>query len=216
MPKAKHITRLLALVLITLACGKTPAGPPAPPPVDSSYVPLFDGRSLAGWKTHGGQATYRAEDGCIVGRVAPGRLNSFLCTEKTFGDFILRLEFKSLVGNSGLYFRVDKGGYAGVLGFQAEVDPQNNVGGIYETAGRQWVAQPKPEEVKKWLKPKDWNELAVVALGRRVVVELNGRVTADLKNDPGRTEGHIALQLHGGQDMDVWFKDVELLEIAPR
>jgi hypothetical protein len=92
-----------------------------------------------------------------------------------------------LVGNSGLDFRVDQGGYAGVLGFQAEIDPQGNVGGIYETAGRQWVAQPKPEDVKKWLKPKDRNDLAVVALGRRVVVQLNGHVTADLKNDPGRT-----------------------------
>ena len=43
-----------------------------------------------------------------------------------------------------------------------------------------------------------------------VVVHLNGYKTAEIHNDPGRTEGHIALQLHGGQDMLVSFKDIEI------
>ena len=39
--------------------------------------------------------------------------------------------------------------------------------------------------------------------------------TAELKNDKGRTEGHIALQLHGGQDMRVEVKGLKLLTRAP-
>ncbi|NDK15989.1 MAG: DUF1080 domain-containing protein, partial [Armatimonadetes bacterium] len=55
-----------------------------------------------------------------------------------------------------------------------------------------------------------WNELIVEAKGRNVIVHLNGEKTAELKDDPGRLEGYFALQLHGGQDMEVRFKDLEL------
>ncbi len=56
--------------------------------------------------------------------------------------------------------------------------------------------------------------MSVVAIGKRIVVSVNGKQTAELKDDPGRTKGFIALQLHGGQDMDVLFKDIEILPIA--
>ena len=128
-------------------------------------------------------------------------------------DFAVRLKFKSIKGNSGLYFRVEEGGGAGVKGFQAEIDPANDVGGLYETDGRAWVVKPKPEDVKSWLKPGEWNELSVVAWGKRIVVHVNGRKTAELTDDPGRPQGRISLQLHGGQDMDVWFKDIEILDL---
>jgi len=39
---------------------------------------------------------------------------------------------------------------------------------------------------------------------------VNGQKSAELLNDPGRREGKIALQLHAGMDMDVWFKDIEI------
>lgn len=35
--------------------------------------------------------------------------------------------------------------------------------------------------------------------------------TAELLNDPGRSEGRLALQVHGGQNVQVRFKDVEVL-----
>jgi hypothetical protein len=53
--------------------------------------------------------------------------------------------------------------------------------------------------------------MAVSAHGRRVAVHVNGRKTAELKNDKGRLKGLLALQLHGGQDMHVMFKDIEIL-----
>ena len=34
--------------------------------------------------------------------------------------------------------------------------------------------------------------------------------SAELKDDPGRREGRFALQVHGGQDCEVWFKDIEI------
>ena len=125
----------------------------------------------------------------------------------------MRLKYLAVKGNSGLYFRVDKGGGAGVLGFQAEIDPNRDAGGLYETGGRAWVVRPALKNVKKWYKPGQWNEMSVVAVGRRIVVHVNGKKSAELKDDPGRTEGHIALQLHGGQEMDVQLKDIEILDL---
>jgi len=124
----------------------------------------------------------------------------------------VRLKFKAVQGNSGFYFRVDKvESNVGVHGFQAEIDMGNEVGGLYETGGRGWVVKPSPEEVKKYFKPQQWNQMTVSAHSRHIVVHVNGHKTAELKNDPGRLEGHLALQLHGSKDMHVMFKDIEIL-----
>jgi hypothetical protein len=56
--------------------------------------------------------------------------------------------------------------------------------------------------------------MTVSAHGKNVVVHLNGTKTAEVKDDPGRLEGYFALQLHGGQDMEVMFKDIEIA-VAP-
>ena len=61
---------------------------------DEKWTSLFNGESLDGWIQRGGKARYTVEDGCIVGRTIPKTPNSFLCTEKQYGDFILEYEFK--------------------------------------------------------------------------------------------------------------------------
>ena len=53
--------------------------------------------------------------------------------------------------------------------------------------------------------------MTVSAHGSRIVVHVNDKKSAELKNDPGRKAGLIALQLHGGQNVEVHFKDIELL-----
>ena len=85
-----------------------------------------------------------------------------LVSDKRYKDFTVRLEFRSIQGNSGLYFRVDPVDQpVGVLGFQAEIDPANDIGGLYETGGRAWVVQPTPEQVKQYFKPGQWNAMSV-------------------------------------------------------
>ena len=53
--------------------------------------------------------------------------------------------------------------------------------------------------------------MTVVAVGGTLKVALNGVVMTELENDPGLAQGHIALQLHGSQDMDVYYKNIEIL-----
>jgi len=176
------------------------------------WKPLFDGRSLAGWKTiRGGQ--WQIADGVLVGRnLASDPRHGLLISEAILDDFTVQLSFKAVKGNSGLYFRAEKvAGSVGVHGFQAEIDASQDVGGLYETGGRAWVVQPSEEDVKTWFKPGQWNRMTVSAHGRRIVVHVNGHKSAELPNDPGRLEGYLGLQLHGSQDVEVWFKNVWML-----
>lgn len=176
-----------------------------------AWRPLWDGKTLAGWHVIG-KGSWTIEDGAIRGsHVAAEKDFSHLVTDQEFGDFTVRLKFKSVRGNSGLYFRIEETGFSGVSGFQAEIDASKDVGGLYETNGRAWVVQPSPEQVATWFKPGEWNEMTVTARGGDVVVHVNGQKSAELRNDPGRRRGRIALQVHGDQDVEVWFKDVEVL-----
>ena len=207
-----RISRVAPAGVLFLLCVCLTAAALAAESDQPDWKPLTDGKTLSGWHAVG-DGKWTVEDGAFVGRANKEKLYGLLVSDKTFKDFTVRLKFKAVKGNSGLYFRVEevKSG-VGAHGFQAEIADRGGIGGLYETGGRAWVVQPKPEQVQEYFKPGEWNEMTVTAKGRDVTVTVNGVTTAELKNDPGRTEGHIALQLHGGQDMHVEFKDVDIRE----
>jgi hypothetical protein len=84
----------------------------------ADWVSLFDGKSLDGWVQKNGTATYRVENGAIVGRTAEGSPNSFLCTVKDYADFELEFEVKvDDALNSGVQIRSQtRGGHSGWQG----------------------------------------------------------------------------------------------------
>ena len=180
------------------------------------WQPLFDGKTLNGWHPIG-KGEWKVQDGTIAG-THPQTENDYghLVSDKKYGDFTVRFRYKAVKGNSGFYFRSEEGGFSGISGFQAEIDPQKDSGGLYETNGRSWVVQPLPEDITKWLKPNwfkkdEWNLMSVSAIGDRIVVSLNGNQSAQIKDEKGRKEGVFALQVHGGQEGEVYFKDIEIL-----
>jgi Domain of Unknown Function (DUF1080) len=63
---------------------------------ESGWVPLFDGKTLDGWKVNGGTASYKVEGGVIVGTTVEGSPNTFLCK----GDFVLELKPEEEVSSS--------------------------------------------------------------------------------------------------------------------
>lgn len=178
----------------------------------AGWRPLWDGRTLDGWRVIG-KGEWRIEDGAIHGTNVKSQ-NDFghLVSQRDYTNFTIRLKYKTVKGNSGLYFRIAEKGFSGVTGFQAEIDPEKDAGGLYETNGRSWVSQPTPGQVKTWFRPGEWNEMTVIAHGGDIEVKVNGLTSAKLMNDPGRASGKFALQVHGGQDVDVWFKEIEILE----
>ena len=178
-----------------------------------AWKPIFNGKNFKGWhKAPGGDWTIKNE--ALVGvNSKQGKGYGMLISDSEYDDFTVRTELKSVRGNSGFYFRAaEVEGGAHVKGFQAEVEQGDDIGGLYETAGRGWVRKPDPKVIKKAYKPEAWNRMSVSAHGKWLVVHLNGHKTAELKGKVGRMKGHIALQLHGGQDVKVLFRNIEMLK----
>ena len=182
---------------------------------EDGLKPIFDGKTLEGWVQEGGQADYKVEDGAVVGTAVPKTPNSFLCTRKQYGDFVLELEFKvdpSL--NSGVQIRshvykkdttVEIRGKkrekkAGtVYGYQVEIDPSARAytGGVYDEARRGWLNDLKDNEAarKAFLQGR-WNKFRIICKGDSIKTWVNGVPAADLK-DSMTARGFIALQVHG-------------------
>ena len=186
---------------------------------NNDFKTLFDGKTLNGWTPAPG-GKWEVKDGAIVGTSPKTeRRHGILLTDKQFTDFVVKAKFRVHSGDSGFYFRAKRVKSAvSVHGFQVEVDTTQETGGLYETGGRAWVKKPSPETVKKRAyKSGEWTDLELSAIGRDVVVKINGIISSELKNDRGRIKGYFGLQLHGGQDMHVEFKNIVIREVeSPR
>ncbi len=177
------------------------------PAIAQSWINLFDGQSLVGWKQLNGQAKYRVEQGQIIGSTVANTPNSFLVTEKTYGDFILELELKvDNSMNSGIQFRsLSKAEYkeGRVHGYQMEIDPSDRAwsGGIYDEARRDWLYIPNINPISKMaFKKGQWNTYRIEAIGPVIRTWVNGIPIANLVDDM-TLEGFIALQVHSiGKD----------------
>ncbi len=177
-----------------------------------NWKPLMDGKTLAGWHKVG-DGTWTVEDGAFVGRADKTKLYGLLFSDATYKDFTVRFKFKCLSGDSGFYIRTMLKEPDEAHGLQVQVGlAGSGAGGIYESYGRAWVVKPTEEQEKKLLRTDDWNEMEIAAHGGHVTVVLNGTLTAELKEDPSRPEGHFALQMHSGTVMHVMFKDIEIAE----
>jgi HEAT repeat protein len=192
-------------------------------PGATGFVPLFDGRTLEGWRRLGGRAAYRVEDGQIVGTTRPREPNTFLCTERLFDDFVLELEFRvDPELNSGIQIRsnsipdYDNGR---VHGYQVEIDPSDRAwsGGIYDEARRGWLAPlDEANPARQAFRPDGWNRLRVVARGDTITTWLNGVAAAHLV-DAMTPRGFIGLQVHGVGDrtepLEVRWRDIRIREL---
>ncbi|PST83447.1 DUF1080 domain-containing protein [Pedobacter yulinensis] len=163
---------------------------------------LFNGKDLSGWKQLNGKAKYEVKNGEIVGTTVSGEPNSFLATQKNYGDFVLELElFVDPAMNSGIQFRSEsRSDYQNgrVHGYQAEVDPSERAwsGGIYDEARRGWLYPMELNPLgKNAFKNNQWNKYKIECIGNQIRIWLNGVPTACLVDDKTR-EGFIALQVH--------------------
>jgi hypothetical protein len=193
------------------------AGPAQTPPAND-WTSLFNGRDLTGWKNNGAEK-WVVDDGTILGESTVGKYG-YLTTEKTYGDFLLRLRFKCETdGNSGVFLRSTITGNSpetgpDIEGMQVEVDPTRHTGGLYESGGRGWVALPSPEG-ERAIKPRDWNDLEIAAEGKHYVTRLNGVQIVDFYDPaPKFWKGVVGLQLHTGGGVKIRFKDIYIRELG--
>ena len=180
---------------------ETTLAEPIPDIAGDGWVALFNGSDLNGWIQKNGIATYRVEEGMIIGKTAEGSPNSFLCTEQTFSDFELTFEVKDDPGlNSGVQIRsASKADYKNgrVHGPQVEIETAPGESGyIYsEGTGRGWITKEQP--IKDAYQNDQWNRFVVRAKGDRIQTWVNGRMIADIRDEESSLTGFVGLQVHG-------------------
>jgi hypothetical protein len=200
-------------------------------------VEIFNGKDLTGWTKRGGDATYAVENGEIVGRSVPKTPNTFLTTDREFGDFILELDFKIDPNdfNSGVQIRSHarpEKDRERVFGYQVEIDTGKDrpwTGGIYFEGGSKdeqgedlrdagWLNDlSENPDAQKARKLGEWNHFRILAKGRRIQTWLNGVPAADFTDHDDKAftpSGFIALQVHGVGDArdtkEVRWKNIKL------
>ncbi|HEY1022820.1 MAG TPA: DUF1080 domain-containing protein [Flavisolibacter sp.] len=166
------------------------------------WTNLFNGKNLSGWKQLNGKAKYTIENGEIVGTTVFGEPNTFLATEKDYGDFVLEFEFKvDSTMNSGVQFRsLSTPEYRNgrVHGYQYEIDPSKRgwTGGIYDEARRDWLyTMDLNPATKPAYKKGQWNKARIECIGNNIRTWINGQPAAYVVDDV-TPKGFIALQVH--------------------
>ena len=171
------------------------------------WVPLFDGKTLDGWTQRNGTATYRVEDGAIVGKTANLSPNSFLCTDRDYSDFELVFDVKvDNALNSGVQLRSrTKGDFLGrVNGPQVEIEASGANGALsgylYAEAVSGWMTPKEVRKPHKHFKDGEWNSYRVQMIGPHMRTWINGMRISDLKHEAthaSHPRGFIGLQVHG-------------------
>ena len=186
---------------------------------ETSPTPLFDGKTFKGWE--GNEKFFRIEKGAVVGGNLKSRIqrNEFLCTKRTYKNFVLTLEVKLRGGpraNAGIQIRTKRiPNQHEVIGYQADMG-QGWWGSLYdESRRRTMLAKADPAVIKKVLKPDDWNKYVIRCEGPRIRLYLNGTLTVDYtEKDPKiPLEGIIGLQIHSGPPSEAWYREIRIQEL---
>lgn len=186
---------------------------------EEGFEDLFDGSTFAGWE--GNLDIFRIEEQSIVGGHLDANIdrNEFLCTEKTYGDFELRLQVK-VVGegaNAGIQFRTKRiPNHHEVSGYQADVGV-GWWGKLYDESRRRKVLAAPADTVAEssYARPHDWNDYVIRCEGARIQLWVNGIQTVDYtEQDAGiERDGVIAVQIHAGPASEAWYRKIRLKKL---
>lgn len=180
-----------------------------PASVAQDWQTLVNGSDLSNWRQLGGDATYEAVDGEVIGTTVANTPNTFLATNNVYGDFVLSVELKvDPEINSGIQIRSESHAEylnGRVHGYQVEIDPSPRSwsGGIYDEARRGWLYPLSVNEDCRAAFNRDgWNHYYIEAIGPSIRTWVNDVPCAALY-DAMTQEGFIALQVHsvGSQSM---------------
>lgn len=187
---------------------------------DEGFTPLLDGKTLAGWKVHSEKEAkpdeWTVADGVLKAKAG----NSWLATEKEYGDYVLRLDWRVPEnGNSGVFIRtpdLKPGQHPHIDGIEIQVLDDNGPqyrGKLepYQFSGSIYGAVPAKDSGYKGA--GEWNRFEITCQGEKISVVMNGNQVAEadvakmdtLSKRPRR--GYIGLQNHGS---GVEYRNIEL------
>jgi FKBP-type peptidyl-prolyl cis-trans isomerase len=194
------------------------------------FESLYNGRDLAGWKVKGGKLEAWKADGELLSSI--GLDGGWLRTEKSYSDFVLRLEYRLATGgNSGVGLRLPAEGEPAQVGMEiqildetasaspaAETDGTRRTGAILgHVAAEKFTAKPAGE----------WNQLEITCRGPQVKVAVNGETGFDVMVDALKVEesdrraaladrpevGFIALQSSSAR---IDFRKIEIRDLVTK
>ncbi|HEX2521086.1 MAG TPA: DUF1080 domain-containing protein [Terriglobia bacterium] len=206
--KTLSLTVSLALLCFAIASGRP------------ERVSLFDGKTFEGWEGDTTK-TFRLEQGAVVGGTLAAKIprNEFLCTQRSYKNFVLRLKFKVLGegANAGVQIRSKRiPNHHEVIGYQADLGDPEWWGCLYDESRRKEVlAKSSMRELQRVLKRNDWNDYLIRCEGKRVQLWINGKQTVDYTepDDSIEQSGIICLQIHGGPPSEASYKDISIEEL---
>ncbi|MEU2760270.1 ThuA domain-containing protein [Streptomyces sp. NPDC007094] len=184
---------------------------------DTDYRPIFNGKTLQGWK-QAGPGRFSVSDGALH---SEGGMGLLTYQAKELTSYSLKLDWK-VAGddNSGVfvgYPESDDPWSAVDNGYEIQIDASDaadrTTGAVYtfksaNIKARDRVLRP----------PGQWNSYEIKVQGERLRVFLNGVKINDFTNtDPARSlkDGYIGLQNHGADDQ-VSFRNIQLKELPSK
>lgn len=201
------------------------APPPLPPPEGQGWVPLYDGRSLSGWKGDGEAAAHWTPRGPVLDYDGRG---THLWSTTPLQDFQLSCDWRWTGPHQGVMPR-PRFGPDGMDAKRPDGGPdvvmvEERDSGIYLRgsdksqvniwcwpcgSGEVWGYRTdagQPAEVRRACAPSrnadrpvgEWNRFLITMKGDVLTVQLNGTIVIDGARLPGvPAAGPIALQSHG-------------------
>jgi len=174
-----------------------------PEEVADGWILLFDGESDFGWEHHM-EARWTVRDGELR---SDGGGYGWIGTTATFGDFHLKLEFKTAEdGNSGVFLRSARQGLPHRTGYELQIYDDQPQG--FNTGSLVFYAKPTKPAM---LKPDLWNQYDIRVEGSHFLITLNGEVVFDGDN-PTHAAGVIGLQYN--PEKPIAFRDVKLKPLS--
>jgi hypothetical protein len=170
-----------------------------PDELADGWILLFDGETLFGWRP-ASETNWEARDGAISANEGEAGL---LCTTSQFGNYQLRVDFRSAPGtNSGVFLRTSP-------------DPSDVTTKCYELNIADSGTNPYPTGSFVQRQPAvegehdsaDWQTFDVTADVGHFVVKLDGETVLDYTDPNPLGRGFIGLQFRSGK---VEFRNIKL------
>ncbi|HVJ09658.1 MAG TPA: DUF1080 domain-containing protein [Acidisarcina sp.] len=167
------------------------------------WIPLFDGKSLAGWKANEHADTFTVADGRIVAR--GGRSHLFYVgpvSHADFKNFELSVEAMSGPGaNSGVYFHTayQPSGWP-AAGFEVQLCNTDREGSGHSERKKTGSLYGVRNVYKQFVNDNEWFRLHVLVRGKQVQIRLNDMLVVDYvePESPFRADLNFQRVLHHG------------------
>jgi Domain of Unknown Function (DUF1080) len=176
-------------------------------PADVKLEPLFNGKDLTGFKVPTPNPWWKVVDGVLVGENDEAKKGNVIYTDKSYGDFVLESEVR-------FPDDIDSGFIYGKPELQVQLGVSRSL--KRDMTGSIYYKGKYPGEAKgvdKLLKLNQWNTVRMEVRGKETKVWLNGRHVYTFDCPDEVKPAPIGLQIHGGVQMKVEFRNLRIGEI---